>query len=268
MTEIIQPPGYIQGCLPRDDTIGERFVASGTELDYPREKWVELASSNRSLGVLAQRVYDQGPEGQCNLAAVCAVWWLDMVRNFGAKALPPDGLSANVMYKEMVRSPSQGTTISSGLLKMRDDGTLPLDTPANRKWMLERDINPEHVGPEANFRKRNPTGPDVNRTRGLFRIRDAVDCAKASHIIGGLIENKPGVIGIDGHAMCAIDFRAWGKKVHIDCLNSWGKQDEPLGPPPAIQWGRRRIDYQRLAAQFSGYGAWICEAARESDIFS
>lgn len=268
------PEGYIPGCTQRESSLGEMFkVTSARErATYPRDTWPEIAKRNRSLGLTVRRIYDQGPLGQCSLSSSVGGWWIKAIQQFGARNLPPNGLSSLVMYQELVRRPSEGIAIDRAMEHFQKLGTLPLDTRANREWMRDRGLNPEHVAPAADWSWTAPR--DCGDTRQHFRPDVIIDCADFEDLIISAAENDPAIYGRDQHAICLIDFQAFFKSTgkltaELDYLNTWGDWGDPLGPnkDKHQQHGRGRDSEQRVSSQVRLYGALRIVSVYTSPLF-
>lgn len=260
------PNGYVSLTKPRSDRFGETFAPAPRERAnrYPRADWARLAEASRWIALLARKIYDQGREGSCATQATVQAWMLAMTVVNPRWAIP---LSAMPLYKALSRGPNSGTTINENLAFMRATGTLPLDTPGNRQWLQDHGLNPEHVMPETGYHTPLPRGWED--TAQHFRVLDASDCRDFADIASGVLDKKPCVYGSDGHAKSGygISQRASGLW-QLDYLNSWGRWGDPIGPPPAKQYGVGHETESNLAPQIPGYGAWIVESVVVTDVFT
>lgn len=163
---------------------------------------------------LITRIFDQDGEGSCVGNASTQGVQVLQAKQFGKDRVVQ--LSAIATYKQIGSSANSGANIDDALEALTNVGTLPLDTPENRKRFGEC------VMPPIGFR--TPFPANWKATAKNFRIRESLQIRSIPQMETALINGHVIVVGRAGHSIlyCRPTLKNGRGAIYANSWDRWG----------------------------------------------
>jgi hypothetical protein len=223
MDELVLPPGFKCGCLPRVTAFGTCCKPMADEIEeIPRDQWPGLIGTV-SLRPRVRQVLNQGSNGSC--ATESTTQGVMVARDVAG--LPFDLLNPLSIYRFTNGGSDNGSNIDSNLVHARDVGILPESYwPRSKGW-----------------RASPPDGWKEVAKR--YRIREFFDIASIGEAGTALLKGYGVVFGWNGHSCMLTTLLS---PTTAEYINSWGA------------WGDKGFGKINLASINLGYGMFAVTA--------
>ena len=229
MDELVLPPGFKCGCLPRVTAFGTCCKPMADEIEeIPRDQWPGLIGTV-SLRPRVRQVLNQGSNGSC--ATESTTQGVMVARDVAG--LPFDLLNPLSIYHFTNGGSDNGSNIDSNLVHARDFGILPESYwPRSKGW-----------------RASPPTG--YEKIAAKYRIDEFFDIASIDEIGTALLKGFAVVFGWSGHSCILTDLLSTTTALYC---NSWGN------------WGDAGFGKINLASINFGYGLFAIRSVKDGDV--
>ena len=220
MDQLIIPPGFKTGCLPRQSQFGGLCAPMADNIEIiPRSRWPEFIG-HISLRPQVKVILYQNGVGSC--ATESATGAAMIVR--AAAGLPHVLLNPWSIYRVTSGGRDSGSSIDTNLAFARDTGILPESYwPRSKGW-----------------RAAPPDGwKDV---AAQYRIREFFDIRNTDEVGTALLKGFPVVFGWQGHSCVLTTLLSPTTALY---LNSWD-----------ASWGDGGFGQIKLSSINFGYGAF------------
>ena len=206
----------------------------------PESDWRGLvdAKEGRSNRDIIDGPKDQKSEGSCTGFAMDMTFETKFMRTYGVKHRIR--CSPQSTYQTCGSSSGSGSTLSCNLIKARDVGYIPSDTPENRERF--NGVVLKEVGWS---QRSNPRPDGWQEVAKNFRVDEWAEINSMAAFATCLILDIPVLYGRNGHALCAIALVWRNGRWYVMYLNSWG------------DWGDEGYGYDVFSSRLLGYGCYV-----------
>jgi hypothetical protein len=203
---------------------GERFAdyASAAPV-LSRSEIIDEALKTEAEGAgnagLIVEVKNQRNEGSCVGNASTQGLQVIQARRLGKDRVTL--LSAIATYKQIGRSPNSGAMVDDSMEALQVVGTLPLDTPDNRRTYGDQ------VMPATGFYTKFPAG--WQQTARQFRLGEVLVVRSFEALLSAMLCGHPVVVGREGHSILYLDVLVRSGRLYALYVNSWGQWGQGAG---------------------------------------
>jgi len=225
MSDLVYPPGYKAGCLPRKSKAGQWCPLASERIEtIPQGEWANLLD-DITLSQHVKVVLDQGQVGSC--ATESCTQSIMMTREMEGQ--PFELLNPWFIYHTSSGGRDSGSSVDENLVFAREKG-----------------VAPESVWPRSKGWRATPTAEAYEAALD-YRIEEFYDVQSVLEIGSCLLKGHVVVFGWSGHSVAFTDMISPTKGRYI---NSWGN------------WGDQGFGTLNFSSVNFGYGCWAIRVAK------